>query len=106
MQFKEEQPNTKLLVPDSERYLKSAAEGLSSDNTKVSIYKKNKEEPFKYNHSVNINSIRNEVEIEQEKITSLVLHSLLNGRKISSNFDFMSCIYMATTSPGISLMGT
>jgi hypothetical protein len=37
--FEEQEPNTKLLIPDSDIYLRSAVAGSSSSSTRVSIYR-------------------------------------------------------------------
>lgn len=39
MKFEEQEPNTKLVIPDSDTYLRSAAAGSSSSSTRVSIYR-------------------------------------------------------------------
>lgn len=91
--FEEQEPNTKLLIPDSDIYLRSAEAGSSSSSSKVSIYSK-------FHNNIHASS---QAEHEQnlywrdDELTLLVLHSFLNGTKISSKFAFTSSMYIATT---------
>lgn len=91
--LEEQEPKTRLLIPDPVTYLRSAVAGSSSSSSEVSTCRS-----YHYNiHTSSSQTQHNRTKLEREdNLTFLVFKSFLNGTKISSNFDFTSSTYVAT----------